>query len=47
MSTNNTSVYVQVANNRTVSWRLVYTSNVNGVSGTQSSCETTTITIQN
>jgi hypothetical protein len=43
--TNNTNIKVSAT--ATVSWRAVYTSNVTGVTGNQSSCETTALTITN
>jgi hypothetical protein len=43
--TNNSNVTVSAT--ATVSWRAVYTSTVTGVTGNQSSCETSTVTIAN
>lgn len=44
-NTNNTTVKVSVS--KTVSWRSVYTSNNPDVSGSESNCETTVLTITN
>jgi len=47
VSTNNTSVTVTFVGTTTVSWEVVYSSGNTNISGSNSNCETTTLTITN
>jgi len=47
VNTGNQTFKIKVANDRTVSWQFVYTSNDSSTTGSTSSCETTNLTITN